>query len=136
LFVIEGISRGNLCERSVLRVVVADYLFSLAWRCCVFPVCAGIQAFNDFIGELGRGAVKHDAAIAHANDTVAKFASQVDLMQTAQDGGIAFACGVPDQAQDIARNFWIKAGDRLISQNHFGVKHEGAGNADALLLPA
>jgi len=55
-------------------------------------------------------------------------------MQAAQDGGVALARRIADQRQDVARNLWIKAGDWLVSQNHFGVQHESAGNAHSLLL--
>src|SRR3990167_5792526 len=63
----------------------------------VFPGGSVIEILDALVGELLWRAIKHNAAIAHADNAIAKLAGEVNLMEATQHGGAAFLRCVANQ---------------------------------------
>ena len=89
------------------------------------------RAFDHLPG----GAFFHDAAVAHENHLIGNIAGKGHFMGH-QKHGHAIGGQRADHRENFADQFGVEGGGRLVEQHNLGLHRQGAGNGDALLLPA
>ena len=95
-----------------------------------------VDGVESSISELIGRTIEHHAALRQADDTVAKLAGVIDLVQIADHGNAQLTRGIAQILQHAARGPGVQAGHGLVGQNHLRPLGQGAGNAHTLHLPA
>jgi hypothetical protein len=80
--------------------------------------------------------VLHDATVLHDRHDVADMPHHGQVVADEQVADAELALQVHEQVQDLALHREVERGDRLVADDELGLQGQGAGDADALELPA
>ena len=89
-----------------------------------------------FVIKLMAGAIEEHVALTQGDDALAVAQGVIHLMQRHHHGDAVVLVDVAQGFHHDAGRLRIQRGDGLIGENDFGFLHQGAGDSDALLLPA
>ena len=78
----------------------------------------------------------HDAAEIEHDDPVADLLYRGEVVGDEEDRQRQFLLEVHHQVEDLGLDGDVECGDRLVGDDELGLDGEGAGDADALALPA
>src|SRR3546814_417103 len=109
-------------------------------RTVVVDVARGIDApvGADDVGRqhVARRAVGHEATAGHRRDHVGELTGDGEVVDGGDDGQLPFGPQVGDQLEHLELVPDVERGGGLVQHQHRRVLHEGAGQHDALALPA
>ena len=88
------------------------------------------------LDELPRRRQLHDATGVHDRDAVGEVARAGEVVGDVEEGQLALLLQLGEQVQDLGAAGGVDHGDGLVSHEVVGLEHHGAGDADALALPA
>ncbi|GAA2494466.1 hypothetical protein GCM10023100_10640 [Actinocorallia cavernae] len=86
------------------------------------------------VQHLGGRALFDDPAAVDEDDPVGDLAGEADLMGDDDQGGAAGG-EVLDDGEDLADEFRVERGGRLVEEDDAGAQREGAGDGDAPPVP-
>jgi hypothetical protein len=93
-----------------------------------------VDPVNDRVSETTRRSVIRDRSVAKGNDAICESARQVNLMESAQDGGTVLSGLASKQPEDVLAGARIEVCNGLIRQQDDGIEDERPGDAHPLLL--
>src|SRR6266511_2318752 len=117
-------------ETSVMLVRSTVYVSSLE------PALAPVNLQQAGVFQRLRRAVEHDLPLRHADDTIGKAPSQIDVVDIDDHRNISLAGAARDQFHDLDRSLGVERRRRLVRQQEVGVLRQRPRNADALALSA
>jgi len=77
-----------------------------------------------------------DAAEIHHRDLAAEMPDDAEIVRDEDEGEVARLLEAAQQHQDLCLHRDVECRDRLVGDDELGAEDEGAGDADALALPA
>jgi hypothetical protein len=120
------------CHQVVLRQLGARK------RTAAEPAPSNLQPFlahGGIFAEIGRGALKHDPAVAHHVKPDRDFQRDGQFLFDQQDRDAAPG-NFGEQRADLLDQLWRQPFGRLVDQDQIGIAHQGAAHRQHLLLAA
>src|SRR5690606_15101917 len=121
---------GVLVRGVAVRVVTAAAARGLR------PVLEAVDLREHVLGEGPRRPVEHDLAGAEAHDPAHELLGERHVVDVDDRRQLVLLGQLDEQPHDLTRRLGVEAGRGLVDEQDVGVLQEGAGDADALALPA
>ncbi len=97
---------------------------------------AGDRSADGPFEQRARFVVLHDAAFEHEGEAVAELGGLGAVVGDDHDRDLSLALDVADDTAQRVAAVWVQRAEPLVERQQVGVAAEGAGQRDALLLPA
>src|SRR5438552_1188092 len=98
------------------------------------PVLSSVDRLERSVRQISGRAIENHAAGRHADDAIGKAFRELDVVHIDDDRNVSIAGDVGEQLHDFDRGLRVERGGWLVGEQHRGLLHHRARDADALAL--
>src|SRR5438132_572565 len=123
-------TRAHVRDRNG-RVVAAGVITAGA---SLEPVLSSVDRLERSVRQISGRAIENHAAGRHADDAIGKAFRELDVVHIDDDRNVSIAGDVGEQLHDFDRGLRVERGGWLVGEQHRGLLHHRARDADAPAL--